>query len=318
MIAATSTDASAPLHLVELPPLPLKHGEVRVRVRAIGVNPVDWKMREGSPLGLAQRLLGPRGPLVVGIDFAGEVIEVGASVRDLAVGARVVGGTDFSRGQRGSYADEVVVRPDQCATLPDSVSFDDAACLPVPGVTARRALLEIGHIDAKRGARVLVLGASGGVGVLAVQLARSFGATVVGVCSSRNAALVARLGAEVIDYTACDPMEKARAMGPFELVINAVSTATYAPSACRALLTPTGRLGLVVVAPGDYPTVLFDRRTSAVLGRPTRAQLEPLVAALAKGEIEPVIEARLPLSHAEDAHAKSRGGKVAGKLLLHP
>ena len=101
MIAATSTDAHTPLHLVELPPMPLRNDEVRIKVRSIGVNPVDWKMREGSPLGFAQRLLGPRGPLVVGIDFAGEVTEVGASVRDLSVGARVVGGADFSRGQRG-------------------------------------------------------------------------------------------------------------------------------------------------------------------------------------------------------------------------
>lgn len=215
MIAATSTSASAPLHLVELPPLPLKHGEVRVRVRAIGVNPVDWKMREGSPLGLAQRLLGPRGPLVVGIDFAGEVIEVGASVRDLSAGARVVGGTDFSRGQRGSYADEVVVRPEPVRDAPRLRELRRRRVPPGAGCDrASRPPSKIGRIDAKRGARVLVLGASGGVGVLAVQLARSFGATVVGVCSSRNAALVARLGAEVIDYTACDPMEKARAMGP--------------------------------------------------------------------------------------------------------
>src|SRR5690349_11606690 len=118
MIAATSPSSREPLRLVELPSRPLRDNEVRVRVRAIGVNPVDWKMREGGPLGTAQRIIGPSGPLVIGIDFAGEVVEAGRAVTDLAPGARVVGGTDFSRGQRGSYADEVVVRPDQCAELP--------------------------------------------------------------------------------------------------------------------------------------------------------------------------------------------------------
>jgi NADPH:quinone reductase-like Zn-dependent oxidoreductase len=318
MLAATSTDASSPLHLIELPSMALKPGDVRVKVRAIGVNPVDWKMREGSPLGFAQRVLGPRGPLVVGIDFAGEVVEVGAAVRDLAVGQRVVGGTDFSRGQRGSYADEVVVRPDQCAKLPDAVGFDEAASLPVPGVTARRALLEIGGLASKRDAKVLILGASGGVGVLAIQLARALGAKVVGVCSARNAALVSRLGAQVIDYTACDALAEARTHGPYDLVLNAVSTATYGSSACRALLSPTGHLALVVVGPRDYPALLVSTRTRAVLGRPTREHLEPLVEALSKGALEPIIEARMSLSHAEEAHVKSRGGKVVGKLILHP
>jgi len=318
MIVATSASASAPLRLVELPSRQLRPDEVRVKVRAIGVNPVDWKMRGLSPLGFAQRLLGPSGPLVIGMDFAGEVVEVGAEVRDLAMGARVVGGTDFSRGQRGAYADEVVVRPDQCAVLPEGVSFDEAACLPVPGVTAWRALTEIGGLRDKKGARVLVLGASGGVGVLAVQLAKMLGAEVTGVCSSRNAALVQGLGAEVIDYTAGDPLAKAKERGSFELVLNAVGTGTYPVAACRALLTRTGAVGLVVVGPRDYPALALHGDVKAVLGRPTREHLEPLVAALARGELKVTIEAKLPLAEAEEAHTRSRAGKVAGKLLLAP
>jgi NADPH:quinone reductase-like Zn-dependent oxidoreductase len=318
MIVATSASASAPLRLVELPSRPLRPDEVRVKVRAIGVNPVDWKMRGVSPLGFAQRLLGPSGPLVIGVDFAGEVVEVGADVRDLTVGARVVGGTDFSRGQRGSYADEVVVRPDQCATLPEAVSYDDAACLPVPGVTAWRALVDIGGLRDKKGARVLVLGASGGVGLMAVQLAKMLGAEVTGVCSTRNAALVRTLGAEVIDYTAGDPLVKAKALGSYELVINAVGTEAYALGASRALLTRTGKVALVVMGPRDYPSLAVHGDVTAVLGRPTREQLEPLVAALVRGELKVMIEAKLPLAEAEEAHTRSRAGKVVGKLLLVP
>ena len=316
---ASSRSATEPLALVELPAKSVGRRDLRVRVRAIGVNPVDWKMREGGPLRLAHTFLGPSGPLVVGVDFAGEVVEAGPDA-DLAVGARVVGGTDFSRGQRGSYATEVVVRSDQCALLPDGVSFDDAACLPIPGATALRSFEAAGLFrgDRMRGARILVLGASGGVGLVTIQLARSMGAKLVGVCSSRNAALVERLGAVAIDYTKSDALEAARAHGPYELVLHAVGTSTYPLSACRALLAPRGLVSLIVVRPADTLAMLFLPSVKNVLGRPHRGNLEPLVAALARGDLEPIIERRFALSEAEEAHQLSRGGKVVGKLLLVP
>jgi NADPH:quinone reductase-like Zn-dependent oxidoreductase len=274
-------------------------------------------MREGGHLGVAYRIVGPRGPLVVGVDFSGEVTEAGAA-SDLAVGVRVVGGTDFSRKQFGSYADEVVVRADQCCALPDAVSFDQAACLPVAAVTPWRALTEIAHLDRKPQSRVLVLGASGGVGLMAIQLARTVGATAVGVCSGRNAALVERLGAVVIDYTKGDALEAARAHGPYELVLHAVGTDVYPLGRCRSLLTPTGMVVLVVIRGADLPAIGFLPSVASVLGRPNRETLEPIVAALARGELECVIEAKFPLAEAEAAHALSRKGKVVGKLLLVP
>lgn len=319
MIAVVSDSPRAPLRLAELPSRPLRDDEVRVRVRRVGVNPVDWKMRGlASPLGLAQRLLGPSGPRVVGIDFGGEVCEVGSSVTDLSVGDRVAGGTDFSRGQRGSYADEVVVRPDQCAVIPEGVSDDDAASVPVPGVTAWRALTEIGGLTPGRAARVLVLGASGGVGVLAVQLARSLGAAVYGACSARNAALVERLGATPLDYTAEDPIARARRDGPLDLVLNAVGTDAYPLPRCREALSADGRVALVVVSPKDYLALALDGRARAVLGRPDRARLAPIIERLQRKEITTVIEEVLPLAEAEAAHARSRAGRVVGKLLLRP
>ena len=319
MIAATSESPSTPLRLVELASRPLRDDEVRVAVRAVGVNPVDWKMRGlGSPLGLAQRVLGPSGPLVVGIDFSGEVTEVGGRVSDTRVGDRVVGGTDFSRAQRGSYADEVVVREDQLAPLPTDVSFDDAACLPVPGVTAWRALTELGGLTAGAGQRALILGASGGVGLLAVQLARSLGAAVTGVCSTRNVALVERLGATVVDYTRGDALGQARAHGPFDVIVNTVGADSYPLRGTLPLLTPRGVVALVVVTPGDYPSLVLRPRVRAVLGRPTRANLVPLVNALQRKEIVTIIDEVMPLADAERAHAKSRTGKVVGKILLRP
>src|SRR5207237_4558185 len=135
---------------------------------------------EGGPMRVALRVVGPPLPFVPGVDFAGVVDAVGAGVTEVKEGDRVVGGTDFSRGQRGSYADTVIARPDQLCRLPDEVAFDVAGALPVAGVTAWTSLVEIGRLaDAAAGGgastgdgaragggaqAVLVLGASGGVG----------------------------------------------------------------------------------------------------------------------------------------------------------
>jgi NADPH2:quinone reductase len=316
MQAVVSHAPDQPLERVTLPSRPLARDEVRVKVRAIGVNPVDWKMREGGPLRLARDVVGPRGPLVVGVDFAGEVMEVGPAGGPLEVGARVVGGTDFSRKQLGSYADEVVVRPDQCAVIPDAVSFEAAACLPVAAVTPWITMTEHTRIGPDR--RVLVLGASGGVGLFALQLVRMLGGQAVGVCSSRNTAIVERFGAVAIDYTLGEPLEAAREHGPYDLVLHCIGTDVYPLAACRALLTKKGVVDLVVVRPADYLTVAFHGDVTTVLGKPTKARLEPLVDALEKGALEPVIEATYPLAEAEAAHQRSRAGKVVGKLLLIP
>lgn len=318
MHAMTSASHTEPLRLVELPSAPIGRHDVRVRVRAIGVNPVDWKMREGGPIRLAWKFLGPSGPLVTGFDFTGEVVEAGAEVKAHAIGARVVGGTDFTRGQRGAYADEVVVREDQCVALPDSISFEIGACLPIPGATAWRGLVELGHIKEKKGARVLMLGAAGGVGLTTLQLARSLGAQGFGVCSTRNIDVVAKTGATPIDYTKGDALDQAREHGPFDVIINAVGSSTYASDRARSLLAPGGYLGLVVVGPSDSMGLVFSGRTRQVFGRPTHARLVPLVEALARGDIAPLIEAKLPLAEAEEAHRRSRAGKVVGKLLLMP
>jgi NADPH2:quinone reductase len=316
MIVATSRSPDVALELLTLPSRPLGPGDVRVAVRAIGVNPVDWKMRSGGPLRFAHRFVGPRGPLVVGVDFAGEVVEVGPKVTELAVGARVVGGTDFSRKQLGSYADEVVVRPDQCAVLPPSVTFERAACLPVGAVTPWISLIEHAKIGA--GAKVLVLGASGGVGLFALSLTRKLGASAVGVCSTRNVALVEKHGARAVDYTKGDALALAKEHGPYDLIFHAVGTATYPLRACRALLSPRGIVDLAVVRGADVFAIAFLRSVRTVLGKPTRDRLAPLVDALAKGEIDPIIEATFPLKDAERAHQISKAGKVVGKLLLIP
>ncbi|WP_395293005.1 NAD(P)-dependent alcohol dehydrogenase [Kitasatospora hibisci] len=320
-MAQRSWKAGERLALVELPTPEPRKGEVRVGVRAVGVNPVDWKMRSHGPLRLAARVLGPRPPVVVGVDFAGVVDAVGPGVAGFAPGDRVVGGTDFSRRQRGSYADTVVVRADQLCAVPDSVDLTVAAALPVSGVTARMAVVDLGRIRRVQPAerRVLVLGASGAVGQLAVQIAASEGAFTVGVCSARNAELVAGLGADaVIDYGPGDALARARAHAPFHLVVDCVGS--YPGAGCRALLSARGRHIMVA---GDDPAsalqlLVAPRRSRSILGRPTGRRLEPLVAAVADGSLRVSLAQTLPLTEAEEAHRLSRSGRMTGKLILLP
>ena len=322
-MAQKSWRADEPLVRVELDTPEPKPKEVRVAVHAVGVNPVDWKMRASGPLRLAARLIrpfrGPKGPVIIGVDFAGTIDAVGARVQDLKVGMRVVGGTNFARGQHGSYADTVVVRADQVCPLPDEVPFDVAGALPVAGVTAWRALHEYRRIEPGR--RVLVLGASGGVGQFAVQIAKHVcGADrVAGVCSSKNAPLVRELGADVVyEYDRADPLEQAKADAPFDVIVDCAGS--YPGGKCRALL---GRGGRHVLVAGDSPSAMVQVivppfRSRSILGRPDGARLRGLVEAVAQGKVTVKIAERLPLNDAEEAHKKSQTGRMTGKLVLLP
>lgn len=315
-MAQRSWAQGEPLELMELPTPAPRRGELVVQVQAIGVNPVDWKMRTRGPLRLAARLVGPRPPVVFGVDFAGVVTAVGEGAR-VQVGDRVVGGTNFARKQRGSYADAVVVRDDQVAVLPADFDMIVAGALPVAGVTAYMCVSEVGRLQA--GQRALVLGASGGVGQLAVQFARYVGGSAVGVCSTRNVELVRSLGAAaVLDYTKGDPLAQARALGPFHLVVDCAGG--YAGAACRALLERSGRHVMIAnESVGETLNVLVPPFASkSVLGRPTRPRLEAVVAAVASGAVKVRVEATLPLTQAEQALERSRGGRLTGKLVLLP
>lgn len=320
-MAQRTWDAGAQLELVELPsPQPGKH-EVRVSVQAIGVNPVDWKMRSSGPLRFAARLLGPKPPVVVGVDFAGVVDAVGPEVTRVAPGDRVVGGTDFSRGQRGSYADTVLVRQDQLCRVPDSVDIAIAGTLPIPGVTAWMSVVDLGRIRRAPSSerKVLVLGASGGVGQLAVQIAKLEGAFVVGVCSTKNVELVKSLGADaVIDYTQGDALTQAAEHGRFHVIVDCAGS--YPGTRCRALLSSEGRHIMVA---GDTPDSMLQIlvppfKSKSILGRPTGERLEPLVAAVAAGKLRVNIAKKLPLTSAEEAHELSRSGRLTGNLILEP
>lgn len=317
-MAQTSWKQGEPLVLTDLPTPAPKPDEIVVDVKSVGVNPVDWKMRTMGPLRMAARLIGPPLPFVTGVDFAGVVTATGARVKTVNVGDAVVGGTNFARGQRGSYADTVVVRTDQVCVLPPGFDIVVAGALPVAGVTAWMSLVELGHLH--KGQKALILGASGGVGQFAVQIAKNVReAFVVGVCSHKNVELVSGLGADVvIDYSKGDALEQARAHGPFQVVVDCVGG--YSGFACRSLLARGGRH---IIVAGDTPAAMlqvlvppFSSKT--VLGQSTTQRLGYVVDAVAKGQVKVNVVERFALADAEKAHQLSQVGRSVGKIVIVP
>ncbi len=320
MRAIVQTGYGAPdvLTLRELPrPTPAR-GEVLIEVRAASVTSADSRlraMRLPSGFGLIGRLIfgvfGPR-RAIPGVELAGVVVAVGPDVRRFSMGDSVFG---LSSARMGAHA-EYVALPERSplASMPPGLTFEDAAALAFGGLTMRsfyrRASLTAGE-------RVLVNGASGAVGVAAVQLARLAGAHVTAVCSARNAELARSLGAErVIDYALEDFAE---AEAAWDVVVDTVGNAPY-PRVRRAL-RPGGRLLAVVATLGQILRSPFvDRRARhrvvAGPGEERVEDLEALAALVERGEYRAVIDRTYPLEEIAAAHALVDGGHKRGSVVL--
>ena len=312
------TDASG-LTLADVPLPEPTAGRVLLRVEAASLNPFDWHMYRGEPwfmrLQEGWRVTTPR---IVGADVAGVIEAVGADVDDLAVGDRVFGSIGL-----GAVAEYAAPKAAALAKLPGGVGFEAGAASAMAGLTALQALRDSGALTP--GERVLVWGASGGVGHLAVQLARILGAgRVDAVCSGRNATLARESGAEqVFDYTAGEgPTER------YDLVIDTVCTAPV--SQLRRVLTPAGRVVTVgSAAEGGRllgPALPLVRRiisaraqrveARGVLAAVRRSDLDLLADRLTEGTLAPRIPQIYPLEQVHEAIAALEGGHVAGKLVV--
>ncbi len=321
-MALSSFKLGEPLVMMELPDPKPAFGQVRVFVKAIGVNPVDWKMRTYGPLRWAAKMLRwvrvSKGPMIIGVDFAGVVDAVGPGVSEFKIGDRVVGGCDFSNGLPGSYADTVLVYPKQITHLPTNISFDVAGALPVVGVTAWLSVVTMGQVTA--GKHLLVLGAAGGVGQFVVQLAKNVReAYVVGVCSTKNLERVRQLGADIaIDYTQVDALIQAKQHGPFDCIIDCVGD--YSGSGCRSMLAPGGKH--IMVSADKIPSMvqIFIPPFSSkiLLAKPTGERLKPVLDAVSSGKVRVEIAQHMPLEEAEKAHELSKTHRVTGKIVLQP
>lgn len=289
-------------------------GELVVRVRAAGVNPMDAKIRSGR----FRLFVHERFPLVLGSDFAGEVEAVGPEVTDFEPGDRVFGSA--LRIGRGSYAERTLAKADQVAPIPSRLSFAEAAALPGSGCTALQALRDIGEVQSDE--RVLIHGASGGVGHFAVQIARILGAPVTATASAANLEFLRDLGAErAIDYRAVDfALEDEQ----YAVVFDVVGNRSFPQ--CVAVLSEDGGV-YVTTQPG--PGIFFwwaatglrsrigpKQRARWVLVRIRNTDLFDLASWADRGALRPSIEEVIPLAEVWRAHERIDDGHVRGKLVL--
>jgi NADPH:quinone reductase-like Zn-dependent oxidoreductase len=298
-----------------------KDNEVLVHVHAAGVNPGDWAIMSGLPY-IARPVYGLRKPknAVRGTDVAGTVEAVGTGVRRLQPGDEVFG---LCSGLGGAFAEYASVSEDALALKPTNLSFEQAAAVPTAGLVALQALRDHGGVRA--GQKVLINGASGGIGTFAVQIAKALGAEVTGVCSTRNVDLVRSIGADhVIDYTWEDFTQKDQR---YDFILDNV--ANHSLSDLRRALTPTGTL---VPNGGGFDNHWFasgGRVISAhVLNRFVSHRLRPFLVSpkfedllvfkemIEAGKMTPVIDRTYPLSKTSQAIGHVGEGHARGKVVI--
>lgn len=291
--------------------------ELLVRVRAAGVNPADWHKMTGTPylvrIGGGGFLKPKR--IIPGLDLAGVVEEAGSKVTQFQPGDEVFGEAG------GGYAEYALASEKQVGLKPANLTFEEAAAVPIAAITALQALRDKGKLQADQ--KVLINGASGGVGTYAVQIAKSLGAEVTGVCSTRNVEMVASLGADtVVDYTKGD-FTKDKAV--YDVIVDTVGN--HSVSACKNSLTPGGIYVGIGGSKKSLPllgrmltmmvrSIVGDRKMVSMLARQTKEDLAILGSLLESGEIKSVIDRTHSLDETPEALRYLGEGHARGKVVI--
>ena len=279
-------------------------GEVRVRVHAAGINPVDWKIREGHVKEMLHHTL----PLVLGWDVSGVVESLGSAVTRFKVGDEVFSRPDISRD--GAYAEFIVIKESEVALKPHSIDHIHAAALPLAGLTAWQSLFDAGGLAA--GQRVLIHAAAGGVGSLAVQLAKWKGAWVIGTASERNHDFLRQLGVDQpVDY---ETVRFEEAVQPVDVVFDTMGGEVQARS--WKVLKRGGILVSIVSPPSAESAVANGVRQALVFTQPNAAQLAEIAKLVAAEKLKAIVETVLPLSDATRGQELSERGHTRGKIVL--
>lgn len=292
--------------------------QLLVRVRAAGVNPLDWHYMRGSPyfMRLMSGIGAPKDTRL-GVDFAGTVVAVGESVTRYKPGDEVFGGAN------GAFSEYVVVRESGAAALkPANVSFEEAAAVPVAALTALQALRDKGRLQP--GQKVLINGASGGVGTFAVQIAKALGAEVTGVCSTRNVELVRSIGADhVFDYKREDYTESGRR---YDLIVDMVGNHSIRRN--LGVLEPDGTLVIVGGGKGDWVGPLtgplqalllspfVEQEIVTLLARLSSEDLATIAGFMEKSDVKAVIDRHYSLEEVPEAIRYSETGRARGKIVI--
>jgi len=283
--------------------------QILIRIRAASVNPFDWHLMRGSPFFLrVQTGLGRPKVTRLGVDLAGQVERVGRNVTRFQPGDEVFGAS------RGAFAEYVAARESAFAAKPRNLTFEQAAAVPVAACTALQALRDKGQI--RSGQKVLVNGAAGGVGTFAVQIAKSFGAEVSGVCSTRNVDLVRSIGAaHVIDYTQEDFTQR---QARYDLILDAFGARSL--SGCRHVLAPGGTYvvvgGPLAVVKALLASRFVREKLVAVTASVKADDLMALKELIEANQVTPVIDRRYPLSEVSAAIGYLEQGHARGKVVI--
>ena len=294
----------------ELPDPVAGPGQVLVEVKAVSINPVDWKIRRGD----ARVVSGFRFPRIFGADFAGIVRETGPGVKAFSKGQRVYGSKSILTDRGGALAELRSVEENRIRLLPEGMSFSEAASLPVAALTALNGLRICG---VGKGTEVLITGGTGGVGHFAVQAAKAFGAKVITTCSPANAELSMRLGAdETIDHNTVDLFSPGRKF-------DAIFDAHGHMSAWRVhrLLKPGGAYSSTLFIPPPYlaiavTRILFGKKLMSANMRSLDEDWQELERLFSEGSLRPVIENTFPLERASEAFDLAMRGGFRGKIIV--
>jgi NADPH:quinone reductase-like Zn-dependent oxidoreductase len=291
---------SGELKLEDVPNPSIRGDEALVQVRAAGVNPFDWKVREGY----FKDWMPATFPLTLGVDFAGEIAQVGKDVRDFKAGDKVFG---FASG---AYSEFVTVPEKGLVRMPKTLDYESSASLPTPGVTSYQLVMDV--VRAAKGLRVLVHGAAGSVGSLAVQFARLQGAQVLATASGRDAEYLKGLGVEqVIDYRTERFDEKLKDL---DAVIDLIGGETLARS-----YAVVKRGGIVVSAAGMTDSAEAGRREIRAMNfvaKQDPSHLAQVARLVDQGVLKPRVGRILPLAEARQAQDLSQKGSSGGKIVL--
>ncbi|MFT3754091.1 MAG: NADP-dependent oxidoreductase [Paludibacter sp.] len=292
------------LCLEEMPVPEIAADELLIKIHAASVNPIDWKIREGYLENMHLHHL----PLTLGWDFSGTVEKMGSEVKGFRIGDNVYCRPAIERD--GSYAEYIEVKANEVALMPKSVTYDEAASIPLVGITAWEALINKAKI--KKGQRVLILAASGGVGSLAVQIAKSRGCYVIGTTSNVNVEFVKNLGTnEVIDYMSQDFSEK---LSDIDVVLDTVGGAVQ-DKAFKVMK----RGGIIVSTVGNPNPELAERygvRVDSIFVGPNAHILNELRDLIDNGQVRPVVDKVFRLEDVKQAQNYSQSGKARGKIVL--
>ena len=294
----------------EMPEPVLKKNSLLVQVKAVSVNPVDWKIRQG----VLKLLQGSKFPRIIGSDFAGIVEEVAPGIDGFKAGDRIYGAIPAFSGKPGVLAEIANVNQKNVRAMPDWLSFEEAASLPIAALTALNGLRRCSVL---KGTRVLVNGATGGVGHFGVQAAKAIGAHVTATCSAGNTDLAIKLGAdEVFGYS----RDNTISMGiQFDAILDAWGMMEH--KEIYRLLKPEGVYASPLympwtIFPASWVRIRFGRKMTSSNMRKRPEDYDELEALIEQKKLKPVIESEYPLEKSSEAFDKAEFGKPRGKVII--